>query len=129
VPVCFSDEMRNSRGALTPPIHPGDANPVRPDLALFLSHQPFSNGSGQPYIINILLEDRSMSNSWPTPATGWPPSLSLSMGRGGVANTLSGQRGAHNFLDMGSAVAILNCQRRRRTIACKSLVLPAQFGV
>ena len=63
MPVCFSGEMRNSRGALTRPTRPGARKPCPALLALFLSHQPSSQGSGQPNIITILLEERSMSNA------------------------------------------------------------------
>jgi hypothetical protein len=63
VPVCFSDEMRKSRGALTPLAHPGARKPCPARLAPLQSGQPSSDGSGQPYTFTILIEERSMSNS------------------------------------------------------------------
>src|SRR5277367_1621085 len=55
VPVCFSDEMRNSRGALTRQLN----------LGLILNRQPCCNAYGQPFSNTILPEERSMSNSGP----------------------------------------------------------------
>ena len=66
MPVCFSDEMRNSRGALTRQLN----------LGLILNRQPCCNAYGQPFSITILPEERSMSNSAPGfgPRPPWQPS-------------------------------------------------------
>ena len=126
MPVCFSDEMRNSRGALTPPTHTGARKPCPARLALLLSGQPSSNGSGQPYTITILLEERSMSNPCPAhePTLG-PPTLSFSVGRGGIADTLSGQRGTHQFLNTDAALGIFNVHRFGGAVARQGLLLAA----
>jgi hypothetical protein len=59
MPVCFSGEMRNSRGALTP-AWPGPRNPCPARAALFYGRMPCGSEAGQPYIITIFLEERSM---------------------------------------------------------------------
>jgi hypothetical protein len=62
VPVCFSGEMRNSRGALTP-AWPEIRKPCPARAALFGSRLSCDNGSAQPYLLTIVLEERSMSNA------------------------------------------------------------------
>jgi hypothetical protein len=62
VPACFWGEMRNLRNALTPSL--GATQTVYGRPALFSSRLPCSKASGQPYMLTILLEERSMSNSY-----------------------------------------------------------------
>jgi len=59
-------------------------------VALIYSHMPCSDEPGQPYMITIVLELRSMRNSWRYLGTASPGSLSLSVFRGRIGNTLSG---------------------------------------
>jgi hypothetical protein len=129
VPVCFSGEMQNSRGALTPPAHPGSSKPCPARLALFHRRQPCKNESGQPYMLTIVVEERSMSNSWRRRRWAGTATLTLSVSRGGIDSALSSQRGAHELLDMLPALSIPHWQRRRSKVAIHSPFLVAQLGV
>jgi hypothetical protein len=129
VPVCFSCEMRNSRGALTPRIRWGSRKPCPARLALLNDRQPCSSGSGQPYMLTILSEKRSMSNSRPWLGTRGPATLTLSVGRGRIGDAESGQRRKCQFVDTGAALCILNRECLGGAVARQSLVLAAQLGV
>ena len=110
MPVCFSGEMRNSRGALTP-AWPGLRNPCPARAALFCGRMPCPSEAGQPYMITIVLEERSMRNSLQfLPGTGarWPATLPFSVGRGMIGQSLGGQRGTHKLLDASAALGVLN---------------------
>jgi hypothetical protein len=106
--------MRKSRGALTP-AWPGFRKPYCPArAAVVCSRMPCNNGLEQPYIITILREVRSMSNS----PVGWrrgglvcgtecrAATFLFSVGRGGFCDALGGERGAHEFVDMRAAFGI-----------------------
>jgi len=56
----FSGVMQNSRGALTPLARLGAHKPCPARLALIHRRQPSRIGSGQPYMITTLFEERSM---------------------------------------------------------------------
>jgi hypothetical protein len=120
VPVCFSGEMRNSRGALTP-AWPGLRNPCPARAALFYGRRPCRSEAGQPYMITIVLAERSMRNSGPF----WPlaleqagrATLPFSVGRGIIGQSLGGQRGTHKLLDSSAALSVLNRERAGGPIA------------
>jgi len=110
VPVCFSGEMRNSRGALTP-AWPGLRNPCPARAALFYGRMPCGSEAGQPYIITIFLEERSMRNSCkflPRQNDDGRATLPFSVGRGLIDQSLGGQRGPHKLLDASAALGVLN---------------------
>jgi hypothetical protein len=113
VPVCFSGEMRNSRGALTP-AWPGLRNPCPARTALFYGRMCGSSEAGQPYIITIFLEERSMRNSCkclPGQKHDSRATLPFSVARGLIDQSLGGQRGAHKLLDAGATLGVLNRKR------------------
>jgi hypothetical protein len=69
---------------------------------------PCVDEPGQPYMITIVPEHRSMRNSCLWLGTTSPGSLPFSVGRGRIGNALSGQRGAREFVKTNAAFAVLN---------------------
>ena len=118
MPVCFSGEMRNSRGALTP-AWPGLRNPFPARAALFQVRMRCRSEAGQPYMTTIVLEERSMRNScrgqiWT--GAGWA-TLLFSVVRGMIGQCVGGQRGLHKLLDALAALGVLNREGGGRPIA------------
>jgi hypothetical protein len=119
MPVCFSGEMRNSRGALTP-AWPGLRNPCPARAALSYGRLPCRSEAGQPYMLTIVLEERSMRNSLqflPAQEHAGRATLPFSVGRGIAGQSLGSQRGTHQLLDASAALGVLNREGGRGLIA------------
>jgi len=90
---------------------------------------PCNDGLEQPYIITILREVRSMSNSpgllgaaagFVRGARSRSASFLFSVGRGGFGDGLRGERGergADQSLDVGAAFGVLNGERGSGAVA------------
>jgi hypothetical protein len=80
---------------------------VRP----LLRRMPCRCEAGQPYMITIVLEERSMRNSLqclPGQEHAGRATLPFSVGRGMIGQSLGGQRGPHKLLDASAALGVLN---------------------